>query len=206
MSEVDTGGPVVAPEDDDLAREDPDAGNTEPLSGGDVASLREQAASVGDEGSGPGIFPWTDPDRPENAEAMGGAGFRDVRLPANAAFNAPDGSPITSDQPLAVDTSGPAPVLVPATTQADVAAGRDAVDPGGSVVVNEADLNASGRGIPQGADVGPRGTLDTGEAGGTAEEGQEDVDQYSTGGGWYELPDGRKVQGRDAARDALAEG
>jgi hypothetical protein len=29
------------------------------------------------------------------------------------------------------------------------------------------------------------------------------IDQYATGGGWYQLPDGRKVQGRSAAVKAL---
>jgi hypothetical protein len=206
MSDVDSGDPVVAPEDD--PNRDPDAENTEALSGGDVASLREQAEIAGDQGdSGAGTFPWTDPDRPENAEAMGGAGFRDVQMPASASFG---GRPITSDESLAVDSSGPAPVLVPATTQEDVAAGRETGDPGEPEIVNEADLNASGRGIPEGAVVGRQGTLGVDEAGGTAEaeedvEGEDDMAQYSTGGGWYELPDGRKVQGREAARAALDE-
>lgn len=158
---------------DDAAVTDDDSANTEPVAGGDVASVREQADIAGGEVTGTGTFPWNDPDRPENAEALGGAGFRDVQMPVASAFNAPDGSPITSDQPLAVDTSGPAPVLVPATTQADVAASRGAADPGGPAVVNEADLNASGQGIPDGATVAPRGTLDTGEAGGTVEGGDD---------------------------------
>lgn len=38
------------------------------------------------------------------------------------------------------------------------------------------------------------------EADATAEV---DVSAYHTGGGWYELPDGTKVRGEDAARDAL---
>lgn len=33
-----------------------------------------------------------------------------------------------------------------------------------------------------------------------------DVDEYHTGGGWYELPDGSKVRGRAAAHSALTEG
>jgi hypothetical protein len=31
------------------------------------------------------------------------------------------------------------------------------------------------------------------------------VDQFATGGGWFQLPDGRKVQGRKAAIAALSE-
>jgi hypothetical protein len=38
-----------------------------------------------------------------------------------------------------------------------------------------------------------------------AERGEtQDVDQYHTGGGWYEMPDGSKVQGKEAAQEALA--
>lgn len=33
-----------------------------------------------------------------------------------------------------------------------------------------------------------------------------DVDEFHTGGGWYELPDGSKVRGRDNAEQALREG
>lgn len=38
----------------------------------------------------------------------------------------------------------------------------------------------------------------------TAESEPVDVSVYATGGGWYELPDGTKVQGAAAAAEALA--
>ena len=52
----------------------------------------------------------------------------------------------------------------------------------------------------------PGGAADAAvEPGTDAAAGADTVDEYSTGGGWYEMPDGTKVQGRDAAAEYLAE-
>lgn len=50
--------------------------------------------------------------------------------------------------------------------------------------------------------IGEAGVYVEDESYGESED-PDDVSAYHKGGGWYELPDGQKVQGEDAAKDAF---
>ncbi|MBU8908511.1 hypothetical protein [Desertibacillus haloalkaliphilus] len=83
---------------------------------------------------------------------------------------------------------------------------RVVVKPGESFVPTDAELKAFGdKFVLEIANVSNSGKGESVQKKVQDIEGldQEDVDQYHAGGGYYELPDGEKVRGKENAMEAL---
>lgn len=151
------------------------------------------------------------PEQLPNPEVAKAAGITPQNIPSNVIVSTEDGT---------TDPLGPEPGEIEravrrANNDVVVNVDGDEADFGGGVkeigikgdpeidgasstqAVPTVEPAAAGESVTSSSDLGEDGSRD-----GADDEDEDDVDQYSTGGGWYEI-DGEKYHGKDAARAAL---